>query len=331
MKVMRARIPGKVMLAGEYAVLNGGPCLALTVDRWLQVTVRSQEQAGFSVRTNLWPEVVELHTADPYAIQAEPLLQACDEAGRRLQLDRVRVDVHSDLTIAHGLGSSSAVRLATLMALQAFAEQTADLDTVSLARIAWNLQREQQLFASGYDVLVQSVGGLVHWEPDYTQWPGRFERLPLAPAHGWVHVFVGGQGAPTASFGGRVRRWLAAEGLEDDLGCRSHRLVEAFAQHFALGERSSLRELCTAVREHRQLFVAAPSYPHRLLELLSGLPGFDETWTFKTTGAGGEDAILLIGEAFGLGAAETALLTHGWRPLGARFGEQGACLEEIES
>jgi len=46
-----ASAPGKVILAGEYAVLEGAPCLVMAVDRRVQATLKIAPGRGFQIRS----------------------------------------------------------------------------------------------------------------------------------------------------------------------------------------------------------------------------------------------------------------------------------------
>lgn len=321
-----ARVPGKVMLAGEYAVLLGEPCLACTVDRYLELSVKA---GSGSVCSELWPEALHWPTI-PLELRArEPLLQMLAFIDTTTPVAEISVEVRSQLDPAHGLGSSTAVRLAALMAIEAFAKPNKNLDEAStaLAKTVWQLQCEQQGFASGYDALTQTVGGLIAWSPTYERWPGPYEKLSSRALARSVHVWIGGRGAPTATVGGAVRRWLAENRLEGALRERSNRLVSALKMY--LNDGSALDEVCRATRAHRELFLEAPAYPRHVLERLASLDGFDQRWTFKTTGAGGEDALLLIGDQQDLSEAFQSLRSLGWEPLAAAFTDSGATVQTI--
>ncbi len=82
--------------------------------------------------------------------------------------------------------------------------------------------------------------------------------------------------------------------------------------------------LVRAVAAHRQLFTGAPHFPQALAVALSEVDGCDLTWSFKTTGAGGEDALLLVGLEADLRAPAAVLKTLGWRRLRAGFESAGA-------
>ncbi|RZA16785.1 MAG: hypothetical protein EOP10_23960, partial [Proteobacteria bacterium] len=150
-------VPGKIMLAGEYAVLKGGRSLSSAVDAFLTLTIEPSEQKGVWVESNLWPEP-RLLTPQP---QNEPLLDSL----QRLLSHNVRVSVTSELDVSYGLGSSSAIRLAAHLATHAFEQKTINLsfdERWQAAREAWHAQRTQQGFASGYDLVTQLQGGYVH-------------------------------------------------------------------------------------------------------------------------------------------------------------------------
>lgn len=309
---LEVRVPGKMMLAGEYAVLKGGPSLSVTVDAYLSLAIRKDTKPGVWVESNIWTEPKQV----PSSLATEPLLDSL----HALSHCNARVSVRSDLAISFGLGSSSAVRLAAHLATRAFQKPSMPLtedERWDAAREAWQRQRAEQGFASGYDLLTQLQGGLVAWQPDYEKWPGNIANHELGWVSEFVHPYVGGKGAPTRSVGGSVKDYLADHDLWPELLERSADLVDAFL-------RQTPESVIQANTAHQFLFKNAPFYPRDILNLLASLSHFGRSWTFKTTGAGGEDAILLLGARSELTEADQALRREGWRPLPHAFTRDGS-------
>lgn len=351
--MVTASAPGKIMLAGEYAVLLGGRALSVTVDRRLAVTATMKPKGyGARITSDLWPEARTLSDAAVAVgrtADGDPLTTAAAYGMKAFGIEDVELIVTSELRVSHGIGSSSALRLAVLMALNALAPEGRRLgSTLDVARHAWLLQREAQALASGYDVATQLTGGLVEFRnpaarrpmiaspvaEDSDQWPveiTRHERL-IEPARELVHPFVGGRGAPTGKVTIETLAWLDQQGRLEPLLAASEDLVDAF--HSALAERFDAHaqsHLIACVREHRSLFEGSPHDPSPLRAALMRLPGFDHTWSFKTTGAGGEDAILLIGEPTCLALATDTLYRMGWDRLSARLSSEPARVGERDA
>ena len=80
-----------------------------------------------------------------------------------------------------------------------------------------------------------------------------------------------------------------------------------------------MNKLIASTMDHHELFRDAPTYPRALTDFLVTVPGYGESFGFKTTGAGGEDALLVIGTPEGRKAAAIALHARGWDPLEASF------------
>ena len=110
----QVKVPGKVMLAGEYTVLEGGPALACTVDRFLTVTIDEKPISGIQVDSTLWPETKHVTSATE---SVEPLLQSVAFAANTYGANGYHLSVDSDLDLSFGLGSSSACRLGALMGI----------------------------------------------------------------------------------------------------------------------------------------------------------------------------------------------------------------------
>lgn len=372
-----ARAPAKVMLAGEYAVLAGGRALAVTLDCWLTARLRQVAGEGITVRSNLWRTAQHIAAgADLQELRGTPLLHAVAEAAKRYGIERAELSIESTIDVSHGIGSSSALRLAVAMAMaeahrswtlaapaRVHPEERSDEGsrpnytdcfsespshdgrdatdafadaTWGAARLAVALQREAQGGASGYDVATQLVGGLVSFtgSDDLSMWPGRihaFEGASLARLAQLVHVYVGGAGSATAPIMRTTRAWLAAQGVWDAFIERSDELVARFIDATAApNDDLVLKRLYHACASHRALLRSSPSYPRVLEGAMLELPGLDERFTWKTTGAGGEDAIILIGPASELAGADEALRALGRRPLDCMFTASGAATETIE-
>lgn len=334
------KVPGKVMLAGEYTVLGGSPALAVTIDKHLAVRARLAVPGfGLSVGSELWPEPKQVGEADDRTPGVEPLVAAVARGARLFDLKDVALRVDSELVISHGVGSSSALRLATLLAMEELqrlstgaAKARARTDLWPTARHAFDLQLEAQGQASGYDIATQLLGGLVRFRrgPTATAWPAEAIRLDdraHAAMTRVVHVFVGGTGAPTTQLMGSTSAWLAESDRLARLGVATERLLQAFDQTFAATDPTStdnLKHLTAAVGGHRQSLVGSPGYPTKLAAALATTEGLDESWSFKTTGAGGEDALLVVGALASVQAAETTLRRLGWKRLAAGYDTVGA-------
>lgn len=346
-----ARVPAKVMLAGEYAVLAGESALSVALDCWLTARLTFSNEPGIRVSSNLWPapQHISLHE-HPHELRGTPLLHAVSEAAKHYGIDHAHLSIDSTIDVSHGIGSSSALRLAVTMVMaEAHRRGTATGPTAATpaviagvksdpfwdpswgaARLAVALQREAQGSASGYDVATQLVGGLVAFTgcDELAHWPSKVERfspLQLQRLSKLVRVYVGGEGSPTAPLLKTTRAWLAAQGVWNQFVDTSRGLVAGFLQALSpTADDTDRKRLYHACAAHRTLLHRAAGFPRAIDAALAHVRGLDESFSWKTTGAGGEDAILLIGPAGELKRADAALRQLGRRPLDCMFTDSGA-------
>ncbi len=98
---------------------------------------------------------------------------------------------------------------------------------------------------------------------------------------------------------------------------------------YFLETESGFEDLLKAVEEHSSFMSEFPQYPKLLTEKIRRLKNYGKTWTFKTTGAGGEDSLLFIGKDEDLKEAKEFMQEQGWYALPTSCSSKGMMLEEI--
>ena len=314
---IEAIAPGKMILVGEYAVLEGAPALVSAVNREARVCLDTYPGTGLCVDA---PQV-QLHNfscrleegalvADPgrelpeslkvvstvlehFATEIEPRIQ---DHCLSITIDTSGF-VQSENGFKLGLGSSAAVTVALMRAVMAFlGKEGADILPQALFERAHGLhQKMQGGVGSGLDIAASVFGGLVAF-------PNRELHQALIPekldALSWpamASVFVGAS-ASTTDLVMKVNtlRTKSRETFEDFM----EQMREA-ATHVIVasreGDLSGVREGCSAYcRLMERLGQASGadiiSEPHRRLRDLSIENGFD----YKPSGAGGGDLGIIL-------------------------------------
>ncbi|MBH1938536.1 phosphomevalonate kinase [Streptomyces sp. AV19] len=222
MTVVR-RAPGKLFVAGEYAVVEpGNQAILVAVDRYVTVTVSEPGEAGVVISSDLAPRPVHRQWRDGR-------LAASDEGGERAGLTHVlsaietvgrllaergrpapalSVSVSSELHdngTKFGLGSSGAVTVATVAAVAAFCGL--ELSPDARYRLAVLATAETDVKASGGDLAAGTWGGWIAYRA-----PDRAAVLDLARRRGVEEAL----GAPWPGF--EVRRLPPPDGLSLEVG-----------------------------------------------------------------------------------------------------------------
>jgi phosphomevalonate kinase len=176
------------VVSGAYAVLEGAPALVAAVSRYAAVNT----EAGASFITE---EVAAALTLFPYRGQIVPSFDAEElrSQGRKL-----------------GLGSSAAILVATLAALE-----PSDLETAQglqrLFEVALSAHRAAQGGGSGIDVAASVYGGVLRFQMEphgrdaSTQVALPSVRPALLPSALWLEVWASDVAASTSAFLARVR------------------------------------------------------------------------------------------------------------------------------
>lgn len=182
MKTVLATAPGKVVLSGEYAVLDGAPAIALAVDRRAQVAIRQQDRGPHRVDTPGLAAAERCFTVRSGAFDWQDdlppweLLECCWRAAGvdvpeplAIRLDtRAFRDPCSGRKI--GVGSSAALASALSIALCAVGADERDPRQVAM-RAHHTFQHGT---GSGLDVATSFSGGVVECrmgEPSGRQQP----------------------------------------------------------------------------------------------------------------------------------------------------------------
>ena len=169
-----ASAPGKVVLSGEYAVLDGAPAICMAVDRRARVTVHAHDQQwhsvvapGFSATEGRFVTVeggIEwLAGGDSYglfeAVWRETNAAPAEYLSFSLDTEEF-LDAESGIKI--GIGSSAA--LAAALASSLCATICPDFDAAQVARVAH--RKFQDNLGSGVDVACSLLGGLIEYRMD---------------------------------------------------------------------------------------------------------------------------------------------------------------------
>lgn len=187
MLISEAQAPGKLYLAGEYAVVNpGNPALLMAVNRYVEARVSSAQR--WLVTSAQFPGsqvVVGGYVPDNLSFASAALEIARNYASKvsgREVCGHVYIDSHlqSDDGTKFGLGSSAAVCVAVVRAvLAAYGVPALPVTVFKLAATAHFLVQGN---GSLGDVAASSMGGLVYYRSLDREWLRSFVEAHTAPA-----------------------------------------------------------------------------------------------------------------------------------------------------
>ena len=309
MTTVTASAPGKVVLSGEYAVLDGAPAISMAINRRAVVTLAPAGERGAAVTSvglggrnettllDCVARALKFTDADKYSITLNTSEFVDDASGVKL-----------------GIGSSAALTVALVMALASVMGEETDVGAV--AAIA---HRDFQNGAgSGVDIATSAAGGLLEFlkgKPGISKfaWPKGLKFALL-----WSGV--------AASTRDRVDR-LAVNGTMPSRARLSEEATK-WARAWAAGDADKLIEDC------RNYITALVSFSvdHDLGIFEAGhddlaKDALADGLAYKPCGAGGGDVgIVLATDSARLSAFVTRAKTAGFKQLDIELDSNGVQL-----
>ncbi|MGA3122150.1 MAG: hypothetical protein ABSF69_15415 [Polyangiaceae bacterium] len=304
---MRAIAPGKLVLTGAYAVLDGAPAIVAAVDRYAiaDASRRASDPTA---------EVRAAFGVDPAPEVDVRMLQA--ESGMKL-----------------GLGSSAAALVASL-AVRAL-DRGQDVSEASVRhtifRAARRAHAQAQGGGSGIDVAAAVYGGVQRYAIDGTR--ASVESVDF-PRELVLKAYFSGESARTSDLLARVRDARRVRPREVST---LNAAMFAAAVVAAQSVRSGAALFIQSVRQYGRLLsdlggvADAPIVPASCAELATFAAG--ENAVFLPSGAGGGDVGVWLGVTSPSARFEVRASALGWVPLELRIDHGGVrrCLRHEEN
>lgn len=320
-----ASAPGKLVILGEYAVLDGAPALVMAVDRRCRAEIRAAGDGPCGLETRM-PDA-ELHRFEPGRPSGVELVDLVTQGradGRAWHAVLDTSELFEGRTKL-GLGSSAAALTAWSAVWSAFTGPAgAGPELADLI----GLHRRLQSGGSGLDVAASFTGGVVSYRLE-AGGRARVGSVRLPNSVGFAGIFAG-RSASTPDLVSRYRAWgrerprqaaefrrrlggIAEAGSEAARGNDARGLLDAIAEYGrGLDELGRTMGTDIMTQEHRSIAGAA---------LRSGV-------AYKVSGAGGGD----LGLAFSdrpdaLAAFERAVAEQGFIVVGLGVDPDGLRIE----
>jgi phosphomevalonate kinase len=285
-----ASAPGKLVILGEYAVLEGGPCLVAAVNRRATVTLQETQQ-GIGQLT-AWMPLEHHHRFTPDGpSELELVDQLRDALGLTERLFDGTLDTRPFFDPVSGeklgVGSSAALSCAFWAALTRLAGSEEKLALAELDSLRVKLQGGA---GSGVDLAASFAGGCQRFQRPEGEDEPTLQALPWPVEVAFTAVFSG-YGAVTADFLAQYRRWSGQAGkIAKSLLERLAGTAEAGCQAAAEGQGSAFVRaldrygaLMGELGEAMGKPIVTPTH-QRLAEVARSLGG-----AYKPSGAGGGD------------------------------------------
>jgi len=347
---VKVSVPGKSMISGEYSILDGSRALAFALDKRLNCFVSKNDciniqsnYESFDESYNHWNGI--FLKGDKFDI----LRSAVRKSLEKNDLNNVKIKIESDIDPKHGIGSSSALIFAIVASIRIFNERLNKyfngIRSTSLESylkdglIGFGWQKENQKRASGYDFLTQAVGGFVIIDSDSNKnpdnWIYSYDKINNnQEKNKHIRLYVGGYGSPTATTTNKTYSQLTSSIKLNDLKRANNAitdLVEAFIMNGNCGINNLLSNIKDPFEEHYEIMSKTDGrLPDDWVDCIKKIDGYRTFFNFKSTGAGGEDAILFIGDFSALSNFETILKKINLHRLDSPIGCQGIYTEILD-
>ncbi len=350
-----ASAPGKLVLLGEYAVLEGAPALVMAVNRRARVRIAAQAAGVCEVNA---PDLGITHQALRLGDDGLPDWGADTETAKRLKLvDQILrglareslslpagrgfrltldtaefFDADSVARPKLGLGSSAALTVALASALAVFAGRGA----VTANRKVWidkllALHRDfQDGRGSGVDVAASLVGGLLSYRLRGDNQGPYFEPLDWR-FMGLKHLSVwSGRAASTSDLLAQLSHWRESHDADYRAHMQALTTIAEAARQAVIDQRGDELLKCTAsyaealhaFSDNTGLNIFSPE--HQQLTKIAAQSGV----CYKSCGAGGGDfGIALCLDTERLNDARKRITAAGFRCLPLACDEQGLHLD----
>lgn len=305
-----ATAPGKLILTGEYAVLDGAPALVIAVDRRVIASEQTKVPAGSS----------------PFLLALAAVLAERGKPEAAARVMGIRVDSSAFYGDAGklGLGSSAAVTVAATALALGEPLDRGEVLSVALAAHA-RAQAQKGAAGSGADVAAAVHGGAIVFTAGAVEaraWPVSVKVVP----------FFTGQSADTATLVARVAAAKVAHRVEVEAALRaiadaSAAACRSLAAPHGVQATALLGALALAAVATDRLAIAAgvDLVPACVTDARQAVKRFGGV--VKTTGAGGGDvAVAVVPATADEAAVRAALVENGCQILELRVDERGVDL-----
>ena len=132
MQQIHVKVPGKLMLFGEYSVLWEEKCLAFTPHMFMDISAKFSLQDEDRVSSDLWEQdlIINSLSSFPEELQNHFMIELIRKLKSLFHIHQgLTLKINSAWPIEYGLGSSSALILGTSIATACLALQKTKLTT----------------------------------------------------------------------------------------------------------------------------------------------------------------------------------------------------------
>lgn len=346
--MIEASAPGKLYLAGEYAVVEAGyPAVIAAINRRLFVqleqadkgSIYSTQQPDFEVVWTRQGRLICTESWNPYQLITSAM-QVVEDYVRALEVEVdtfYRLDIHSDLDdeesgTKYGLGSSGAVTVATVKALLSYYCQ--EVRPILVYKLATLAQLKLDMSGSFGDLAASSFEGVIAYHSVDRAWlEEAMENLSIFDliVQDWKGLSIQTIDLPAGLE--LLIGWTGSAASTDQLvtsmqGQLSRAEKEAVHRRFLARNRACVEALILACRENDSETVKDVIVTNRkqLQELSSGMGMMIETPQLtrlcqlavergavaKSSGAGGGDCgICLVSSS-----AQKEEIVKAWKEVG---------------
>ncbi|WP_428099071.1 mevalonate kinase family protein [Candidatus Rariloculus sp.] len=328
-----ARAPGKLVVLGEYAVLDGAPALAIAVDRHCRASIGPSADTDCHLETRApAPARISRAPGEPTGVALVDLVCAQTGGLQRIKPWRAVLD-SADLFCAGdklGLGSSAAALCAWAGVWAAYAGaaglSACELDVECLVRMHRAFQRGA---GSGLDVAASLTGGAIEFRLHSEARPN-VSTVRLPNSVGLACIFTG-SAASTPSLVAHYREWATQVPKAAD---RQRQAMTTVAENGCAAARNDDAEgFLEAVSDYGRCLDALGkamgadivTAEHREIETTSKQHGV----AYKVSGAGGGDlGIAFSSEPDALHALRSSVRLMGYRVVDLHLDRDGLVVEE---
>jgi mevalonate kinase len=313
----KASAPGKVILFGEHAVVSGVPALGSAIDLRAKVTIENlpgklEVKASNLVLTGF---SLDLMTGDISSPGARNALRYVSAVLKEFQASDMKVTVDSDIPPAAGLGSSAAIVVATLAALNQHRNTGMTIDEI--ASCAHRIEKNVQMgLGSSMDTALSTFGG-------YMLVSETVQKIDLPKME-----LVVGYTEKEHDTRSEVQKVQAMRSTYPDIIEPIFRAIDAISTRAVhLIRDNHLEELGKLMNFNHGLLEALGVGTRELSELVYAARGTGGAMGAKLTGAGGGGCIIAMPPRKGSATVITALMQARGKAFMVKTGCDGVRVE----